>query len=229
MFFFGFLGFLVPFVFLALIVLVIAMVAGGRGEPDPTGRRLYAIYLSTVTFIALFSVLGTGFFLLHSLLESILVDSASGCPPGIEHCFEPTMLGSGSGGNEVLEAALLVLASGVVLYLHGRKLLDLVDEKPSADSPSGRVILTFGYATAFGLVFTILGSSAAALSSLVDVLDPGGFASGDQATATVVSSGLFAGGGAWLFFYVWRTLGLGIATRTVAVPPTPPAAPPPGL
>ena len=228
----GFIGFLVPVVFLGLIVLVIAAVAGGRGEPDPTGRRLYAIYLTTVSFIALFSVLGTGFFLLHSFFEMVLIDATGGCPDelGTELCFNMLGSGSGSGGREVLQAALLVLASGAVLYLHGRKLLELAGDRPAADSPAGRVILTFGYATAFGLVFTILGSSTAALSALVDAVAPGGsFSSGDQATATVLSSAIFAGVSAWLFFYVWRTLDLGTTTRSTTGPPTPPAVPPPGL
>jgi hypothetical protein len=50
--FFGFLE-LVLIVVLGLIILGVANGGSGRQEPDPTGRRPYAIYLVSVTFVAL--------------------------------------------------------------------------------------------------------------------------------------------------------------------------------
>ncbi len=46
------LSLLFPAVVIALIVLGVI-----RREPDPSGRRAYAIYLLSVTFVALFTVL----------------------------------------------------------------------------------------------------------------------------------------------------------------------------
>ncbi|MDP8969153.1 MAG: hypothetical protein M3N52_01310 [Actinomycetota bacterium] len=51
------LGLLFPAAVIALIVLGVMAVSNGRREPDPSGRRAYAIYLLSVTFVALFSAL----------------------------------------------------------------------------------------------------------------------------------------------------------------------------
>jgi hypothetical protein len=56
MFFFG-LELLIPLAILGLIVLAVTHVASDRREPDPTGRRPYAIYLFVLTFVALFVAL----------------------------------------------------------------------------------------------------------------------------------------------------------------------------
>jgi hypothetical protein len=50
--FFGFFEF-IPVILLGLIILAVATAASGRQEPDPTGRRPYAIYLVSITFVAI--------------------------------------------------------------------------------------------------------------------------------------------------------------------------------
>lgn len=230
--FLGLLGFLVPLVFVVLIVAVIAAVVGGRGEADPTGRRSYAIYLTSVTFIAFFTTLLMVFGLVDALMETLVVGSSGPeCPPGLVDCGIPIDAGSGSGGREVLQAAFVSVAAGVVLYLHGKKLLELKDEEGTAETAAGRVLLTFGYAVAFVLVFVALGAASAALTSLVDVVSPpdGSFRGdpGDRATATLISAGALAAASVFLFRYVWGTFGLGIRPRPQGTrlppPPTPPA------
>lgn len=231
--FFGFIGLLFPLVFLVLIVAVVALVAGGKRESDPTGRRTYAIYLSTVVFVVLFTTIAAIFGAVHSLAELVFVGDAGGVrdfiSPGgfttevpLEQFPEP----SGS-GREALMAALIAAVSGLVLYLHGGKLLELRGAEPSPDSPAGRVLLVLGYAVCFFAVFGALGAAAAVLNGLVDAIDPpGGFGgSSDQATATLVSAGLLTAGLGFLFRYTWQKFDLG--PRGVMTPPAPPQPPAP--
>lgn len=60
MFFFGGFG-IVLVALIGLTVLAIVAVATGRGEPDPSGARAYAIYLTSITFLALFVSLVSGY------------------------------------------------------------------------------------------------------------------------------------------------------------------------
>ena len=220
------LGFLFPLVFLALIVLVIAVLVGGRGDPDLTGRRPYAIYLSIVTFVGLVASIGGAFAVVKALTDTVLVGGSSDlCPPGAFECIEnvPFGGGGGSGARDVIEAALVLAAAGALTYLHGRKLLELRALEPGASSSSARVLVVFGYAVGFITVFAVLGSVVAALSALVTLVDPeGGFSGGrDQALSTLLSSLALAALNGWLFLYTWRTFELGLK------PTAPPVAPPP--
>lgn len=221
---FTLLGFLFPLVFLALIVLVVAVLVGGRGDPDITGRRPYAIYLAIVTFVGLVASIGAVFALLKALIDTILVDGGSDlCPPGAVGCIGGGPFGGGGGGaREVIESALVLAAAGVLTYLHGQRLLELRALEPGASSASARVLVVFGYAVSFITVFAVLGSVVTALSALVNVVDPeGGFGGGrDQALSTLLTSLALAAINAWLFLYTWRAFELGLK-------PTPPVAPSP--
>ena len=224
--FIGLLGFLYPLVFVVLIVAVVAAAVGGRREADHTGRRPYAIYLTAVTFIALFTTLGAGYALIHSLAEMIFVDSSAvispACPPGALDCPEPHFIDppTGSAGREALQTALIAAVFGAVLYFHGRRVLDVKSEEPGLDTAGGRVLNVFGYAVCFVLLFVGIGAAAATVTSLVDAVDPiGGFDDArGPALATLITSALLAVTSGLLFRYAWNTFGLG---------PHRPKAPPP--
>ena len=221
------LGFLFPLVFLALIVLVVAVLVGGRGDPDLTGRRPYAIYLAIVTFVGLVGSIGAAFALVKGLTDMVLVGGGGSdlCPPGAFECIEsvPFGGGGGSGARDVVEAALVLAATGALTYLHGRKLLELRALEPGASSASARVLVVFGYAVSFITVFAVLGALVAALSALVNLVDPeGGFSgSRDQALSTLLSSLALAALNGWLFVYTWRTFELGLKPTTPVAPPPP--------
>lgn len=223
--FFGLLGFVFPLVFVVLIVAAIAVAVGGKRDPDPTGRRPYAVYLTAVTFIALFTTLGAVYALVHSLAEMAFVDGSSGfvpaCPPGAIDCFEESVdLGSGGSGREALQNALIAAIFGAVLYFHGQRVLDVRREEPGLDTVGGRVLNVFAYAVCFVLLFIGIGAAAAAVTSLVDAIDPvGGFDDARGGSlATLVTTALLTVGSGFLFRFAWSTFALG---------PHGPKAPPP--
>ncbi len=68
-----FLAFLFPVAFLAVIVLVVASLVRSREEPDPQGRRPFAVYLLVIMFVSLFALVGS-----VQQIVSTLVDEAVG-------------------------------------------------------------------------------------------------------------------------------------------------------
>jgi hypothetical protein len=221
----GFIGFLFPLAFLALLVLVIGAVVGSKGDPDTTGRRPYAIYLAIVTFVGLTMTLGAAFAVLKSLTDTVLVGGSSvDCPPEFVECGGP--LGGGAGGGREIITSLLILAVAVALtYLHGRKLLELRALEPGSSSAAARVLLVFAYAVCFLAVFVLLGAVVAAVTALVDVVDPqGGFSGGrDQAFSTLITGLAFGALTGGLFRWVWSTFDLGLKPGAPqSFPPPPP-------
>jgi hypothetical protein len=76
MFLFGF-ELLVPIVVIGLIVMAIAGFSSDRREPDPTGRRPYAVYLFSVVFVTLFIVLFSGISVVSSIVRIGLPENDS--------------------------------------------------------------------------------------------------------------------------------------------------------
>lgn len=223
----GFIGFLFPLASLALLVLVIGAVVGAKGDPDTTGRRPYAIYLTIVTFVGLTMTLGAAFAFIKSVTDTVLVDGSSvECPPEFMECGGP--LGGGAGGGREIITSLLILAVAVALtYLHGRKVLELRTLEPGSSSAAARVLLVFAYAVCFLAVFVLLGAVVAAVTSLVDVVDPqGGFGGGrDQALSTLVTSLALGASMGLLFRYIWSTFDLGLRDAAPQNFQPPPPAP----
>lgn len=220
----GFIGFLFPMLFLGLIILVIAALVGARGEPDPTGRRPYAIYLSLVTFIGLFTTLGSLFALVKSFFDTVIVSGASdGCPPGLIDCGMSFQSG-GSGARGTVTALLIVLLAGALTFLHGRKLLELRGLEPGSSSSSARTLVVFGYAVSFAAVFGALAAVVSAATSLVDVLDPQ-FGNGEIATSNLMTGLVLAVVNGLVFRYAWSWFDLGLKTTgSIQPPPAPPTA-----
>lgn len=220
----GFIGFLFPLLFIALIVLVIAAIAGGRGEPDPSGRRPYAIYLSLVTFVGLMTTIGAAVATVKAITDSIFVGgSGPECPPDFVECGFGG--GGGSGIREILMALLILAAAGALTYLHGTKLLELRAIEPGSSSQAARVLQVFAYSVCFITVFFALGAVVAAVNALIDAIDPqggfGGFGGGrDGALSTLLTSVVTAAGAGFLFRNTWTKFDLGLK-------PTSPTAPPP--
>jgi len=222
----SFIGFLFPLLFIALIVLVVAAVVGGRGEPDASGRRPYAIYLSLVTFVGLMTAIGSAVAFVKALFDTLFVGGGNECPPGFPDC-EMFSGGGGSGGRAVVTALLVLVASAALTYLHGKKLLELRGLEPGSSSPAARVIQVFAYAVCFMTVFAILTAAVVAATALVEAVDPqGGFGGGrDQALSTLLTSVVIAALTGWIFRYTWSYFELGLKPTTPTAPPPPSASP----
>lgn len=220
----SFIGFLFPLLFIALIVLVIAAVAGGRGEADPSGRRPYAIYLSLVTFVGLMTTIGAVFATVKSIADSILVGgSGPDCPPGFVECG---FGGGGSGLRDILSALLVLAASGALTYLHGNKLLELRRIEPGSSSQAARVLQVFAYSVCFMTVFIVLATAVAAATALIDAIDPqqgfGGLGGGSgSALSTLLTSVIVGALSGLLFRYTWTTFDLGLKATAPTAPPPP--------
>lgn len=223
--FFGVLSFVFPLVFVVLIVAAVAAAVGGRREPDPTGRRPYAIYLTAVTFIALFTTLAAVYALIHALAKMVFVAGSTGfssCPPGAIDCFN--QIGgpvSGGSAREALQTALIAAVFGLVLYFHGRRVLDVRGEEPGLDTVGGRVLNVFAYAVCFVLLFVGIGAAVAAVTSLVDAIDPQSGFPGERgsALATLLTSVLLAAASGFLFRFTWSTFALGPHGPKAPAPP----------
>ena len=220
----SFIGFLFPLLFIALIVLVVAAVAGGRGEADPSGRRPYAIYLSLVTFVGLMTTIGGAFATVKAIADSLLVGGSSPeCPPNFVDCG---LGGGGSGLRDIMTALLVLAASAALTFLHGQKLLELRRVEPGSSSQAARVLQVFAYSVCFMTVFIVLASAVAAATALIDAIDPqegfGGFGGGsDQALSTLLTTVIIGALAGLLFRYAWTTFDLGLKSTTPTAPPPP--------
>jgi 1,4-dihydroxy-2-naphthoate octaprenyltransferase len=61
---------------LGVLVLAVIILAAGRGEPDTTGRRAFAVYLGAVNFVAVFTLVFASFAAVQSL-ATLVVDGRS--------------------------------------------------------------------------------------------------------------------------------------------------------
>ncbi len=198
--FFGVLEF-IPLVLLGLIVLAIANATSGRQEPDPTGRRPYAIYLVSVIFVALFALLFAATAIVSALVQLPLHDEVSydalggvtvapGMASGSATVTAPP---PGSAGPEAVEVApltqvpdadkdhirqaiqsvLMGIIAGLLLLFHARRLRELINEPGFAEGPARRAYQVYLYTVCFVSVLVVLVAGALAAFALVRIIAPG--------------------------------------------------------
>ena len=229
MFFFG--GFeLLPVALFGIILLGVLALTVGRVEPDPTGRRPYSIYLATIVFVSLFTVLIAGFSTISELAQLGFDggDARFGehciSGPGFDECtmgvgmssFGPNIALEGRGDpndahiREAVRAALILLAAVAVLWLHARHFRDLQDEEGFLDSPAARVLLVYFYAVCFVTALVALGAAASAAYAIFRIAlpDVSGFGHSDverdQGFVQLISSGALAAAAVALFLFHWN-------------------------
>ena len=245
---FALLGFGVTIVPLALLVLIIVLVVGGRREPDPDHQRPVAIYYGLVQFVTVFAVL----FALAAMATSLLNLTTSDRPNGVQGFRDfsvgrsiagyraPTAIGSdgavthsafarydGASENDqdwanAGRALIVVVVAGAIFLFHERR-----RPRFPAGTPGHRVWKTYLYAVAFVAVMTAVGAATGALFKLWEGIAPGvtggGLRSHSYRDAGAIG---FLAVAAGLLF--WRHLSWAEprAPRQVA-PAAPPWGPPP--
>ncbi len=197
--FFGVLEF-IPLVLLGLIVLALANASSGRQEPDPTGRRPYAIYLVSVIFVALFVLLFSATVIVSALVQLPLNDQvsydavggvtvapgmASGSatvtapPPGPAgpEAVEVAPLEVSDGDKDhirqAIQSALLVIIAGLLLLFHARRLREVINEPGFVEGPARRAYHVYLYSVCFVSVLIVLVAGGLAAFALIRMIAPG--------------------------------------------------------
>lgn len=207
---------LAPLTILGVVVLAI-LALSGRSEPDARGDRAYVLYLSLVSFIALFTAL-FALVSLGSTATHALLDGGGG--GGCVDPYDPACIGNPSGfepefGGEmrtrdVLNAMGVVLAAGGVLLFHRRRSQQLVREPGFIGSSGARTFTAYLYAVAFTAVAILLGAAAVGLPALVRAIAPGLTALSESSTerdaalTDLVPALVAAGGAAVMYVLHWR-------------------------
>ena len=240
-FFFAF-AFVLPLGLLALVVLVLA---GGR-DIDPTGKRTVALYVATVSFVALFTALVASTGIVGSLTEKIKDDDASSRFEDeifdddiFDEDFEDFEIDvdfgdddSGASQNDrvlrgVVQSALVLLVAGGVLVFHHRRRREYSAERDFDGSAAWRTDRAYVYAVCFTAILIFLFSAATGAYEIFKLIGPGVFGSGDdsdvrksalQALLTLAWLALASGA---IFRYYW-----GQANTSAPPAPAAPAAPP---
>ncbi len=233
MFFGGFGLFVLPLALLGVIVLGIVSVVAGRREPDPDGSRSYAVYLVSITFIALFVALFASFGVL-SLLLDLATDGGS---PGLvtpTPGFETFPGGPGDFGPDATDqaisgavgAALAALAAGALLYFHATRLLEIVDRPNFEQSGARRTFHGYLYFTCFVAALIAVGAAATAAFGIFEIIAPGvAGTERDLGLGKLVSAAALTAASAVIFLYHWNRAEDLRARLGAAPPPPPPAGP----
>lgn len=203
----AFLGLGAGIVPLALLVLLIVAIAGGRNEPDPGGERPAALYYAAVLFVtlftAVFAVFGVGASLMklsthhdrgdemgYSSRQSVTIRGdgtermipipSEGPFPG-----QPLLRGSHRGehdddwANALRAGVVAVIAIGVFGFHDQRR--RTVRFGPIGD----RVRRTFLYAVSFVAVVIFVVAAGVALYAVIQMITPGVTSAGTRADAAV--------------------------------------------
>ena len=228
MLFFGGLEFIFPAIFIGLIVLGIVAIAVGRRESDPEGRRPFAIYLTSVMFVALFTVLIGGVTLVSSLSELAFVEedstsSSENCVTSPDGSTTDCLMQPGTFGftnlyeEDASDAAirdsvrygLIILAAGAVLWWHWRLAARLW---PASGTEPDRTFVAYSYLLCFVAMLAALGAAVAAAYALFQIAAPRVAASGpdasirDQGLVTFLTSAALLAGSGWIFKLHWQRL-----------------------
>lgn len=250
------LGFGAALLPVGVIVLAIVAIAGGRAEPDPLHERPAALYLTAVSFFAVFVVLFAVFGLASSALNLTVDHDSFGAvsAPALtgRSCFSDSNgneVCSGNGGSSgaplirapgqhdqdyrgiVIGIIAGVLAALLFLLHYGWLRKYLADR---VDGPGVRVWHTYLYVACFFALVVAVPAFGALLYDLFRVIAPGVTETGARSHALVSFGGtavLTAGAGI-LFLFHWNqtplSTSVGVAPFAPTTPPPPPApAPPP--
>jgi hypothetical protein len=201
---------LAPLAVLGVVVLAI-LALSGRSDPDSRGDRPYVLYLSLVSYVALFTALFALVDLATIAMDGILGAGAEPHYPYIGPGSEPALdVDTELRIRNVLNAGALALASGAVLLFHQSRSRRLVHEQGFAGSSGARTFTAYLYAVAFTSMAVLLVAAALSVPALVRTVAPGLTALGDstserEAALSDLVPALVAGAGAGVIYAIhWR-------------------------
>lgn len=199
---------LAPLAVVGVIVLAIVALAG-RNELDSRGERAYVLYLSLVSFVALFTLLFALVNLASTLTQIVLDPSPIEQPyvgdPGFTIDFQDEYR-----TRDALNALAALIVAGAILFAHRRRTQSLVDDAGFAGSAGARTFTAYLFAVSFVAMAILLVAAAVALPALIRAVIPGltAFESNSaerEAALTDLVPALVAGGGAVVIYLThWR-------------------------
>jgi hypothetical protein len=205
---------------LGLLALVVLVLAGGR-DIDPTGRRTLTLYVCTVSFVAVFTVLIASTAIVNSLTQKIKDEGSSEEIFDFEELeeFEDFDVEGVSGASDVsqndrvlqgaVQGALVLVAAGGVLLFHHRRRREYLAAPDFDGSAAWRADRAYVYAVCFTAILVFLFASGFGSYNVFRLIGPGVFGSGDddairesalQALLTLAWLALAAGA---IFRYYW--------------------------
>jgi len=205
---------------LGLLALVVLVLAGGR-DIDPTGRRTFTLYVCTVSFVAVFTVLIASTVIVSSLTEKIKDDESSEGLFNFEDLdveefedFEGVDGGSDVSQNDrvlqgTVQGGLVLVAAGGVLLFHHRRRREYVAAADFDGSAAWRADRAYVYAVCFTAILIFLFASGFGSYNVFKLIGPGVFGAGDdeairksalQALLTLAWLALASGA---IFRYYW--------------------------
>jgi hypothetical protein len=201
---------------LGLLVLVVLVLSGGR-DLDPTGKRTFTLYVSIVSFVAVFVALIASTALVDSLTEKIKDDAASegfGDDEIDEDVFDADVGNSDVSENDrvlrgVVRSGLVLAISVGVLVFHVRRRRDYRSDAEFDGSPSWRADRAFLYSVCLTSVLVVLFAAGFGSFEIFRLAAPGVFGEGDDDTVrrsalqALLTLGWLSAVAACIFRYYW--------------------------
>lgn len=185
-----------------ILLLGVLVLASGRGEPDPTQRRGYAVYLAVTNFVTLFAILFASFAIVVPIADYLFTDAEDteqfdevGMPFGDPEFSDFEVVGPPieeidvDGGSDavdalnearknkairdVVQAALVALPAVVLYMMHRRRRQELLGLSDFEGSAPWRVDRAYLYATCFSAVVILIIAAAQGGYSAFRAVAPG--------------------------------------------------------
>ncbi|HEX2294138.1 MAG TPA: hypothetical protein VHN37_02390 [Actinomycetota bacterium] len=207
-----------PLAILGVVVLAI-LALSGRSEPDPRGERAYVLYLSLVSFIALFTLLFAAVDLASTAAQALVDPDSGACvDPFSPECLgRPDDFGIDSGGElrtrDLLNSGAIAVVAGAILLFHQGKTRRLLDEDGFAGSAGARTLTAYLYAVSFTAMAILLVGAAIVVPAAIRAIAPGltalesSDAERDAALLDLLPALVAAAGGVVVYLTHWRAAG----------------------
>lgn len=201
------------------VIATIIVLISARREPDRERSRALARYLDSVCLLSIFVALFALYAIAAQLTRFIVPAShrfGGFSGPGLIDAAESSFSGSGlaaiSRGNDsiwrgAVQAALVLLAAGIIWSFHHRQRTAMRARPGFVDTTAARVDLAFRYAVCFVAMFIVLMAMSFGLFAVFRIAAPGvvsGVSRGGERQRGIAQalSLLILGGGALTVFRI---------------------------